>query len=151
MSDVIIATLRVRMSQNDAHYGGNLVDGARVLALFGDLVTEIAIRTDGDEGLLSNYSSVEFTAPVYAGDYIEAVARLLRRSRLRRVVEFEARKVIAARYDLGPSSAQVLNEPTMVCRAIGTTVIPPRAGTRSVAPAGTARLPWALASVRTND
>jgi 3-aminobutyryl-CoA ammonia-lyase len=36
------------MSQNDAHYGGNLVDGAQALALFGDLVTEIAIRTNGD-------------------------------------------------------------------------------------------------------
>jgi 3-aminobutyryl-CoA ammonia-lyase len=125
MSDTCtIATLRVRMGHSDAHYGGNLVDGARILSLFGDLVTEIAIRTDGDEGLLSEYRSIEFTGPVHAGDYIEAVARLVRRSRLRRVVEFEAHKVISARYDLGPSAAQILSEPTLVCRAVGTTVVP---------------------------
>ncbi len=68
---------------------------------------------------------------MYAGDYIEAVARLVRRSRLRRMVEFEARKVIATRYDLGPTSARVLNEPTVVCRALGTTVIPMSAHERT--------------------
>jgi len=64
-------TLRLRMSQADAHYGGNLVDGARMLALFGDVATELLIRNDGDEGLFRAYDSVEFLAPVYAGDYID--------------------------------------------------------------------------------
>ncbi|MGH4010152.1 MAG: hotdog fold domain-containing protein [Pseudonocardiaceae bacterium] len=124
MSDVVTATLRVRINQGDAHYGGNLVDGAQILKLFGDLVTEIAIRTNGDEGLLTGYSQVEFTAPVYAGDYIEATAFLISESRLRRTVEFVARKVIASRYDIGPTRAELLDQPIVVCRALGTTVIP---------------------------
>ena len=65
-------TIRVRMSAHDAHYGGNLVDGARMLALFGDVATELLIRIDGDEGLFVAYDTVEFLAPVFAGDYIEA-------------------------------------------------------------------------------
>ena len=33
--------LKLRLSQQDAHYGGNLVDGAKALALFGDAATEL--------------------------------------------------------------------------------------------------------------
>lgn len=126
MPDDVTAVLRVRMSGGDGYYGGGLVDGARILRLFGDLATEITIRLDGDEGLLSEYTNVTFTAPVHSGDYIEAVARLSRRTRLRRFVEFEARKVITARYDLGPTAAVVLDPPIVVCRAIGITVRPYR-------------------------
>ena len=49
------ATIRIRMSAHDAHYAGNLVDGARILSLFGDVGTEIHIRYDGDEGLFAAY------------------------------------------------------------------------------------------------
>src|SRR5204862_2898023 len=49
--DVVKAILRLRLSAHDAHYGGGLVDGARVLGLFGDVATELLIRRDGDEGL----------------------------------------------------------------------------------------------------
>ena len=63
-------------SAHDAHYGGNLVDGARILHLFGDVATELLIRMDGDEGLFAAYDSVEFLAPVRAGDYIEAEGRI---------------------------------------------------------------------------
>lgn len=132
----VTAFLRVRIGQASAHYGGDLVDGAGILRLFGDLVTEITVRTDGDEGLLAEYSSVNFTAPVRPGDYIEATARLVRRTRLRRVVELEARKVISARRDGAPSAAEVLGSPQPVCRARATTVVPPAAG-RGV-PAGRA-------------
>lgn len=118
------ASLRVRIGQEEAHYGGGLVDGARILRLFGDLVTEVTVRSDGDEGLLSQYSDVRFTAPVRPGDYIEATARLVRTTRLRRVVSLEAHKVISARPDAGPSAARVLDEPVLVCSATATTVIP---------------------------
>ena len=120
----ITSTLRVRMGQEDAHYGGNLVDGARMLKLFGDIVTEVAIITDGDEGLFVGYASIEFLAPVYAGDFIEASGRVTRRGDTSRTVELEARKVIAARYDQSPSGADVLPEAVVVCRATGTTVVP---------------------------
>jgi 3-aminobutyryl-CoA ammonia-lyase len=100
------------------------VDGARILRLFGDLVTEITIRTDGDEGLLAQYGDVRFAAPVKPGDYIEARARLVRRTRLRRVVELEAHKVLSARPETGESSAALLDAPQLVCTATATTVVP---------------------------
>ncbi|WP_399097104.1 hotdog fold domain-containing protein [Streptomyces sp. BBFR2] len=119
-----VASLRLRIGQEDAHYGGGVVDGARILRLFGDLVTEITVRTDGDEGLLAQYHDVRFAAPVRPGDYIEARGRLVRSTRLRRVVELEAHKVIAGSPEDGPSRAYVLDEPQLVCAATATTVIP---------------------------
>ncbi|WP_214316633.1 hotdog domain-containing protein [Nonomuraea sediminis] len=124
MSEEITATLRVRIGQEEAHYGGNLVEGARILKLFGDVITEIAIITDGDEGLFAGYANIEFLAPVYAGDFIEATGRVTRVGNTSRTVAFEARKVVASRYDLAPSAADVLPEPVVVVRATGTTVIP---------------------------
>jgi 3-aminobutyryl-CoA ammonia-lyase len=116
--------LRVRMSAHDAHYGGNLVDGARILALFGDVATELLIRADGDEGLFAAYDMVEFRAPVHAGDFIEASGRITRFGATSRTMEFEARKVIAPRTDISPSAADLLPEPVVVVRARGTCVVP---------------------------
>src|SRR5579872_4100230 len=116
--------VRVRMSGHDAHYAGELVDGARLLALFGDLATELLIRFDGDEGLFRAYSSVEFLSPVKAGDYIEAEGEIIRVGDTSREMRFEARKVIVARSDLGESAAEVLASPVVVCRAVGTCVTP---------------------------
>lgn len=118
------AVIRLRLGSHDAHYGGELVDGARLLGLFGDLATELLIALDGDEGLFAAYDSVEFLAPVRAGDYVEARGRITRVGRTSRSMEFEARKVIAARPDLGPSAADLLAEPVLVCRARGTCVVP---------------------------
>ncbi len=116
------AVIRVRMSAHDAHYGGNLVDGAKMLQLFGDVGTELNIRLDGDEGLFRAYDNVEFLAPVYAGDFIEASGRIIRIGRTSRTLEFEAWKVIAPRPDLSDSAADVLEEPVLVCKASGTGV-----------------------------
>ena len=118
------AIIRVRMSTGDAHYGGNLVDGARMLALFGDVATELLIQNDGDEGLFLNYDGVEFLVPVYAGDYIEAEGRIVNVGNTSRRMEFEARKVIAARGDVSATAADVLDQPVVVCRASGTCVVP---------------------------
>lgn len=122
--DAGVATIRLRMSAHDAHYGGNLVDGARMLALFGDVATELLIRLDGDEGLFVAYDSVEFVAPVFAGDYVEASGRIAAVGRTSRRMEFEARKVIAARPDVNDSAADALDPPVVVCRATGTCVTP---------------------------
>lgn len=118
------SVIRLRMSSHDAHYGGGLVDGARMLGLFGDVATELLVAFDGDEGLFVAYDSVEFTAPVYAGDYIEARGRITRVGNTSRSMEFEARKVIVPRADLAPSAADLLAEPVVVCRAQGTCVVP---------------------------
>ncbi|HNU80437.1 MAG TPA: hotdog fold domain-containing protein [Bacillota bacterium] len=121
MDKVII---RLRMSAHDAHYGGNLVDGARMLGLFGDVATELLIRNDGDEGLFCAYDSVEFLAPVFAGDYIEAEGEIVKVGNTSRKMQFEARKVIQARPDINDSAAEVLKTPIVVCRASGTCVVP---------------------------
>jgi len=118
------AMIRVRMSMHDAHYGGNLVDGAKMLQLFGDVATELLIRNDGDEGLFAGYEEVEFKAPVFAGDYIEAVGEITKTGNSSRKMVFEARKVIVPRPDINESACDVLEEPIVVCRAVGTCVVP---------------------------
>jgi len=118
------SVIRLRMSSHDAHYGGNLVDGARMLALFGDLATELCILHDGDEGLFRAYDAVEFLAPVFAGDYIEAEGWITEVGRTSRKMRFEARKVIRPLPELSDSAAEVLTEPVLVARATGTCVVP---------------------------
>lgn len=116
--------IRLRMSAHDAHYGGNLVDGAKMLQLFGDVATELLIINDGDEGLFVAYDNVEFIAPVFAGDYIEATGEIVSTGNSSRKMLFEAKKVIAPRTDISESAADVLEEPILVCRASGTCVVP---------------------------
>lgn len=116
--------IRIRMSAHEAHYGGNLVDGARMLGLFGDVATELLIRLDGDEGLFVAYDKVEFKAPVFAGDYIEAVGEIVSVGNTSRKMKFEARKVIIPRPDINESACDVLEEPIVVCIAEGTCVVP---------------------------
>ncbi len=117
-------TIRLRMSMHDAHYGGNLVDGAKMLQLFGDVATELLIRHDGDEGLFRAYDNVEFLAPVYAGDYIECEGEITKCGNSSRKMTFVAKKVIALRPDIDDSAADVLEEPVIVCKASGTCVVP---------------------------
>jgi 3-aminobutyryl-CoA ammonia-lyase len=95
-----------------------------MLNLFGDVATELLIIQDGDEGLFCAYDNVEFLAPVYAGDYIEAVGEITHVGNTSRKMKFEARKVIAPRTDISDSAADVLAEPIVVCRASGTCVVP---------------------------
>lgn len=121
------AKLRVRMGTGDAHYAGNLVDGARILNIFGDLATELTIRYDGDEGLLRAYDKVEFLAPVYSGDFIEAIGKITKVGKTSREINFEAYKVITSTNiddgDAAESSCDVLNSPILVAKAIGTSVV----------------------------
>ena len=116
--------IRLRMSAHDAHYGGNLVDGARMLQLFGDVATELLIQHDGDEGLFAGYDNIEFLAPVFAGDYIEATGEIVKVGNSSRKMVFEAKKVIRPRTDISESAADFLEEPIVVCRASGTCVVP---------------------------
>jgi 3-aminobutyryl-CoA ammonia-lyase len=117
-------THRRYVPYSHAHYGGNLVDGAYVLALFGDVATEVCVRVDGDEGLLASYSDVQFRAPVRAGDVLETSATIVRMGRRSRVLEFEARVVCRGRPDRGESAAELLAEPIVAVTATGTVVVP---------------------------
>jgi len=151
--------LRIRMSSHDAHYAGELVDGARMLAIFGDLATELLIRLDGDEGLFRAYESIEFLAPVFAGDYIEASAEIISVGNTSRKMRFEARKVISNLRDAvyAPSAASLLREPIVVCRAIGTCVTPkelqrkPKELYMPALPAGPAPAPQPIVTPETTD
>ncbi|MCX9192181.1 3-aminobutyryl-CoA ammonia-lyase [Carbonactinospora thermoautotrophica] len=118
-------THRRYIPYSHAHYGGNLVDGAYVLGMFGDVATEVCIRTDGDEGLFASYEDVQFKAPLRAGDVVEATATVTHVGRRSRRLAFEARVVCRARPDKSPSAAEVLAEPITVVTATGTVVVPP--------------------------
>ena len=106
-----------------AHYGGNLVDGAYALGLFGDVATEVCIRLDGDEGLFASYAEVQFLAPVRAGDVVEASATVVRMGSRSRTLRFECRVVCRA---TAGSAARVLDSPIVAVTATGTVVVPPR-------------------------
>lgn len=117
-------THHIRLSQADAHYGGDLVDGARVLALFGDVATELLIRLDGDEGLFRAYESVDFLAPLFAGDIIEVTAELMHKGNTSRKMKFECYKLITPRKDISSSACDVLEKPLLTTQAIGTCIVP---------------------------
>jgi 3-aminobutyryl-CoA ammonia-lyase len=117
-------THRRYVPYSHAHYGGNLVDGAYVLGMFGDVATELGIRTDGDEGLFAAYESVTFHAPVMGGDVLEATATVTRVGRRSRTVAFEARVVCRATPSVSASAAAVLEEPIVATTATGVVVVP---------------------------
>lgn len=119
-------THRRYVPYSHAHYAGNLVDGAYVLGLFGDVATEVCIRTDGDEGLFASYNEVQFKAPLRAGDVVEVTATVTRMGTRSRGLEFVARVVCRGRPDLSDSAAEVLAEPVEITRATGTVVVPAR-------------------------
>lgn len=108
-----------------AHYAGNLVDGAYSLGLFGDVATEMCIRTDGDEGLLASYSDVQFVAPVRAGDVVEVRCELLRSGTRSRALEFSVHVVArGAATPERPGAARLLDPPLLATTARGTVVVP---------------------------
>ena len=108
-----------------AHYAGNLVDGAYSLALFGDVATEVCIRTDGDEGLFAGYTDVRFLAPVMAGDVVQVEALVTRVGLRSRELELRVLVVCRGTADPRPSSAAVLDPPVVATTATGTVVVPP--------------------------
>lgn len=117
-------TQRRYVPHGHAHYGGALVDGAYVLGMFGDVATELCIRTDGDEGLFASYTEIAFLNPVLAGDVLEATATVTRVGTRSRTVEFSASVCCRARPDRSESAAEVLDPPLAVVRAVGVVVVP---------------------------
>jgi 3-aminobutyryl-CoA ammonia-lyase len=107
-----------------AHYAGNLVDGAYSLGLFGDVATELCIRTDGDEGLFASYSDVQFRAPVRAGDCLEISATLVRVGSRSREMDFEVRVIARGATERGESAADLLDPPLVATTARGVVVVP---------------------------
>jgi len=123
----LTVTHRCYVPYSHAHYAGNLVDGAYSLGLFGDVATEVCIRTDGDEGLFASYSDVQFRAPVRAGDVLEVTAVVTRVGTRSRTLDLRVDVICRGRPDLGESSAEVLEVPIVATTATGTVVVPARA------------------------
>jgi 3-aminobutyryl-CoA ammonia-lyase len=123
VTEAITATHRLRLSQRDAHYGGGVVAGGRVMELFGDVATELCIRSDGDEGLLAGYSSVEFLQPLHSGDLIEVRAEIVRAGQTSREMTFEVVRYARPRPEVSDSAADIVSEPELVARARGTCVV----------------------------
>lgn len=121
----LVVTHRRYVAHAEAHYGGALLDGAYVLGLFGDVATEMCLRTDGDEGLLASYSSIAFRAPVRAGDVIEVSATLTRVGTRSRTLELRASVCCRARPDVSDSAGEVLDPPLLAVEAIAEVVVPP--------------------------
>jgi 3-aminobutyryl-CoA ammonia-lyase len=118
-------SLRVRVSEKDVHYAGGLVNGAWVLGLFGDVATEIAVRFDGDEGLIRSYTSVDLLAPIHAGDFIEASGKIVKEGNTSRIIELEARRyIVPAQIPEQPSAADYVEEPVIVAKATMVDVVP---------------------------
>lgn len=118
------AALRLRLSQADAHYGGGLVAGGRLMELFGDVATELCIRSDGDEGLFAGYSFVEFLLPLHAGDFIEVTGEIVRKGTTSREMRFEVFRYASPSPEINESAASLLSSPEVVARATGTCVVP---------------------------
>jgi 3-aminobutyryl-CoA ammonia-lyase len=114
---------RLRLSHADAHYGGDLVAGGRLMELIGDVATELCIRSNSDEGLLAGYSSVEFLVPVYAGDFVEVKGQIARVGNTSREMAFEVYRYARARSDISESAGEALEQPELVARATGTCVV----------------------------
>jgi 3-aminobutyryl-CoA ammonia-lyase len=125
---VVGLTVRHRryVPYSHAHYAGNLVDGAYSLGLFGDVATELCIRTDGDEGLFASYSDVQFRSPVRAGDVLEVTAEVVAVGRRSRTLDFRVLVVGRGRPDRSGSAAEMLAEPLLATTATGVVVVPPR-------------------------
>ncbi|MFN2389739.1 MAG: hotdog fold domain-containing protein [Actinomycetota bacterium] len=123
MTEQISTFHRVRLSQVDTHYGGGLVAGARLIELFGDVATELCIRSDGDEGLFAGYSSIELLLPVHAGDFVEVRGTITRMGASSREIVFEAVRYARPRPEVSGSAADLLQAPEVVARAIGTCVV----------------------------
>ena len=120
----LTATHRRYVPFSHAHYAGNLVDGAYVLGLFGDVATEVCIQADGEEGLFASYSDVQFLQPLRAGDVVEVTATISRVGNRSREIEFSASVICRGRPDVSESAAEVLPEPLVITRAKGTVVVP---------------------------
>jgi 3-aminobutyryl-CoA ammonia-lyase len=120
----LVVTHRRYVPYSHAHYAGDLVDGAYGLQLFGDVATEVCIRTDGDEGLFASYSDVQFKAPVRAGDVVDVQATVVRIGRRSRTLAFELRVVARALTNKGVSASAMLDEPIVATTATGTVVVP---------------------------
>jgi 3-aminobutyryl-CoA ammonia-lyase len=120
----LTVTHRRYVPYSEVHYAGGLIHGGYSLSAFGDVATEMCIRTDDDEGLFASYSDVQFLAPVQAGDVVEIEARMVRVGTRSREMEFELRVTGRASDEGSETSARLLDPPILATTARGVCVVP---------------------------
>lgn len=117
--------IRVRLSSGDAHYAGQLVNGSHAVELMGDVATELMIMHDGNEGQCIGYDKIAFTSPMYSGDFLEVVGRIIGIEGNKRKVQCRAFKIATnAGLIKQESAVNVLETPVMTAEAISTYVVP---------------------------
>jgi len=97
-------TSKMRIPLTTPHHGDGSLDGSWLLERFNDMAAEILMGIDGDEGILKKVSSVEFTEPVFVGDFIEATAEVIYWEEHTRKIAFAARKVAGSLSTTPPQS-----------------------------------------------
>lgn len=109
-----------RVGAEECHYNGYLLSGAHILQFASDAAGELLIRHDGEGGLLAAIEQASFHEPVFAGETLEIVVRLVAVGNRSRRVAFEVHKHIRKRFDVSLAAAEVLDPPVLVAK--GTTV-----------------------------
>lgn len=119
-------SLKTRISAGEAHYAGELVEGAHIVTAWGDVGTELAIRLFGDESLFVGYSEVRYTAPVYSGDWLDYSGWIERVGNTSFTCKFEAHKYakLSKGEGLADSAAEIIDPPELVGYATGTLMVP---------------------------
>ena len=97
-------TMRYRMSDRDVFYGGGVVNGAN----------RLMAKTFGNTGHCVKVKKVRLYVPLFAGDYMEYIARIKKTEGNKSLIEVRAYKIIEVPKDPPfPSSIDVLTDPPL--------------------------------------
>lgn len=69
--------MRLRMSSKDVFYAGGIVNGSRSITIMGDVATRLMIKSDGNEGRCLGFDKIRLYNSIFAGDYLEVIARVI--------------------------------------------------------------------------
>jgi 3-aminobutyryl-CoA ammonia-lyase len=112
-----------RVGAEECHYNGYLMSGAHILQFASDAAGELLIRHDGEGGLLAAVEQASFHEPVYAGETLEIVVRLVKVGNRSRRIDFEVYKHIRKRFDVSIGAAEVLDPPLLVAKGATVAVV----------------------------
>lgn len=69
--------MRLRMSSKDVFYAGGIVNGSRSITIMGDVATRLMVMSDGNEGRCLGFDKIRLYNSIFAGDYLEVIARVI--------------------------------------------------------------------------
>ena len=100
------------MSDRDVFYGGGVVNGARSITLMNDCANRLMAKVFQNTGHCTKVKKIRLYVPIFAGDYMEYMARIKKIEGKKALIEVRSFKII----DLPenppfPSSVDVLQDP----------------------------------------